>query len=153
MRRHRGYAEAGWEGHNDLCFLLLSRLLWRTEGELLTRQTHINTQRCEEKPWNAPKFPSLVKHICYLKFLECEKTRGEITATCCNSSPAFIRWKFELARSNSSAALMVLYKFSQILSAEQETEQEHDGNFWCFCLGSLDISCFPQNAPDFMGWT
>lgn len=60
---------------------------------------------------------------------------------------------FLLARSNSSAALMVLYKFSQILSAEQEPEQEHDGNFWCFCLGSLDISCFPQNAPDFMGWT
>lgn len=45
MRRHRGYAEAGWESHNDLCILLLSRLLWRSEGELLTLRINIHCSK------------------------------------------------------------------------------------------------------------
>lgn len=44
MRRHRGHTEARWEGHYDLCVLLLSRLLWRTEGELLLLHDHINAK-------------------------------------------------------------------------------------------------------------
>lgn len=42
-RRHRGHSEAGREGHNDLRVLLLSRLLWCPEGELLTLQTLNNS--------------------------------------------------------------------------------------------------------------
>lgn len=54
----------------------------------------------------------------YLKFLECEKIRGEITATCWNSSPAFIRWKFELlcVSPRSIQQFSCTYGFIQIQS-------------------------------------
>lgn len=60
MRRHRGHAEAGWEGHNDLCILLLSRLLWRTEGELLTLQSRINPRVSIRGVWAVFVFISIL---------------------------------------------------------------------------------------------
>lgn len=60
MCRHRGSSAAGWEGHNDLCILLLSRLLWCTEGELFTPfKTHINTSMQQQKT----EFPSAFFHL------------------------------------------------------------------------------------------
>lgn len=44
LGRHRGYSEARWKGHYDLCILLLSCLLWSPEGELLTLLDHTNTK-------------------------------------------------------------------------------------------------------------
>jgi len=42
LHRYYRHAKAGWEGHNDLCFMLLPRLLRGTEGEtlLLTTSPH-----------------------------------------------------------------------------------------------------------------
>lgn len=39
LHRYYRHAKAGWEGHNDLCFMLLPRLLRGAEGETLLLTT------------------------------------------------------------------------------------------------------------------
>lgn len=41
--RHRGYAAARWKGHHDLRVVLLSCLLWCSEGEQCTPSLHALT--------------------------------------------------------------------------------------------------------------
>lgn len=125
MCRHRGYSEARWEGHNDLCILLLSRLLWRTEGELLTLQTHINLWVQQRKIVKSPQFPSDVMKFYYnqLNISHYQKMNLEFL---------FL----------SGLNLSNCFSFMAMAGLINGTVMETAANtFWFFCFWSLTITC------------
>lgn len=108
LHRYYRHAKAGWEGHYDLCFMLLPRLLRCAEGETLLLTTpsffgslpskFLRNYPDPLKIWNPVLafLPRAIKSFLIFSFLEGKRLLPLLSQPCQNYTDPIYVWRYSL---------------------------------------------------------